>query len=163
MAAASEIDGFLVKYSTQVALQLRAARAKLRTLFPNGYELVYDNYNALVFGYAPTERASEAVISIAGYPRWVTLFFLNGASLRDPDGLLQGSGTRVRSTRLAAPEDLDRVEVRQLIQRALAPCQSKLATAPPLRTVVKSVSRKQRSRQPSTTKAVQPKARRARA
>jgi len=157
-AAASEIESFLTKYSTQVAQQLRFARAKLRALLPNGYELVYDNYNALVFGYAPTERASEAVISIAGYPRWVTLFFLNGASLRDPHGLLQGSGTRVRSIRLAAPEDLDRVEVRQLIERALAPCQSKLAAAPPLRTILKSVSRKQRARQPSTTKALHPKA-----
>jgi hypothetical protein len=32
-------------------------------------ELVYDNYNALVIGYGPTERASDALIFLAVYPR----------------------------------------------------------------------------------------------
>ena len=31
-------------------------------------ELVYDNYNALAIGYAPTERTSEAIFSIALFP-----------------------------------------------------------------------------------------------
>ncbi len=73
----AELDSFVSKYTPEIAAQLRRVRAKLRALFPRGYELVYDNYNALVFGFSPTERASDALVSVAGYPKWVTLFFLN--------------------------------------------------------------------------------------
>src|SRR6185436_16060466 len=101
------IARFLAKYSAPIGRDAKAARAKLRKRIPRGFELVYDNYNALVIGYAPSERPSEAVISIAVYPKWVTLFFLHGATLADPKNLLTGSGARVRSIRLAAPGDLD--------------------------------------------------------
>ena len=72
----SQIAIFLRKYTPTVEAQLREARNRLRAMFPRGFELVYDNYNALVFGISPTERTSDAFISVAGYPRWVTLFFL---------------------------------------------------------------------------------------
>jgi len=35
-------------------------------------------------------------MSIALHPRRVNLFFLHGAKLPDPDGLLEGDGARVR-------------------------------------------------------------------
>ena len=40
------------------------ARAKLRKLLPGAIEMVYDNYNALVIGFSPTERPSDAVLSL---------------------------------------------------------------------------------------------------
>jgi hypothetical protein len=86
IAVESQISIFLRKYTPAVEAQLREARTRLRAMFPRGFELVYDNYNALVFGISPTERTSDAFISVAGYPRWVTLFFLHGADLRDPHG-----------------------------------------------------------------------------
>ena len=70
------IDGFLVKYSPEIESLLRESKKNLRALFPGGYELVYDNYNALVFGISATGKTSDAFVSVAGYPRWVTLFFL---------------------------------------------------------------------------------------
>ncbi len=76
-------------------------------MFPHGFELVFDNYNPLVFGISPTDRTADAFVSIAGYPKWVTLFFLNGKGLDDPEGLLVGEGKQVRSIRLAASGDLD--------------------------------------------------------
>ena len=70
-------------------------------------QLVYDNYNALAIGFGPSERASEAIFSIVLYPRWVTLFFLQGAGLADPKRLLKGSGKVVRHIVLASAADLD--------------------------------------------------------
>ena len=75
----SQISVFLRKYTPALEAQLREARTRLRAMFPRGFELVYDNYNALVFGISPTERTSDAFISVAGYPKLVTLFFLHGA------------------------------------------------------------------------------------
>jgi len=35
--------------------------------------MVYDNYNGLVIGFGPTERASQGIVSLTIFPRWVTL------------------------------------------------------------------------------------------
>jgi hypothetical protein len=140
------IAGFVAKYDPAIASQLRACRRTIRALVPRGFEMVYDNYNGLVFGFSPTERPSDALLSIVGYPRWVALALLQGASVEDPDGLLQGTGRQVRGLRLKAPKELDEPKVRALIARALAPAASAFAAAPPLRTIVKSVSAKQRPR-----------------
>jgi hypothetical protein len=142
------IDGFLAAYTPAIAATARACRRTLHGLFPQGYELVYDNYNALVFAFASTERASGAILSIAVYPRWVTLFFAHGVDLSDPHGLLEGDGARVRGIRLKTPQDLDQPAVRALIAQARAPYATALAIAGPLQTLVKAVSTKQRPRRP---------------
>ncbi len=81
--------------------------------------MVYDNYNALVTGFGPTERASDAVFSIALYPRWATLFFLKGAGLPDPDKRLNGNGKVVRSIRIENVAILDDPAVLALIDAAV--------------------------------------------
>jgi len=146
--AESRIETFLAKYTPDMAAQLREARARLRAAFPRGVEMVYDNYNALVFGIGPTERPSEAFISIAGFPGWVTLCFLEGIHLADPAGVLQGGGNRVRHVRLKSPADMAHPDIAALIAQAIARHASALEAAPPLRTLVKSVSAKQRPRRP---------------
>jgi hypothetical protein len=148
-----QIREFLTKYSPPIAKELRAARARLRKLFPRGHELVYDNYNALVFGFSPTERASDAVISVAGYPRWVTLFFLHGVGLKDPRGLLQGSGSRVRNVRLESSAQLGDPLVRALLAQAINPHREAFRRGPALQTTIKSVSKKQRPRRAASAKA----------
>lgn len=75
----TQLDGFLTKYSPKIAALGRAALKKMRQLLPGSFELVYDNYNALVVGFSPTARPSDAIFSIVLYPRWVNLFFLNQA------------------------------------------------------------------------------------
>ncbi|HEX5052252.1 MAG TPA: DUF1801 domain-containing protein [Planctomycetota bacterium] len=143
----------IARYAPPIAAQLREARRRLRRMFPKGFELVYDNYNALVFAFGPTERASQIVLSIAGYPRWVTLFFLRGASLRDPAKRLEGSGSQIRGVRLESPKDLDSPAVRALIVEALALAGNAFEAAPRLRTVLKAVAAKQRERRPGASEA----------
>ena len=99
-----------------------------------------------MFGISPTKRASEAFISIAGYPKWVTLFFLNGTALNDPNGLLEGQGKQVRSIRLTNPSQINEPEVEALISQAILSRQTALLAAPPLATIVKTVVAKQRPR-----------------
>lgn len=149
MSTETEIASFLGRYTPEIAQALQAARRRLQARFPRGYELVYDNYNALVFGFGPSERASEAILSVAGYPRWITLFFLHGVELEDPAGILEGSGAQVRSVRLDAADHLDAPAVRALIDQAIDSRRVGLDAAPPLTTVIKSVSEKQRPRRPS--------------
>src|SRR3954453_16057532 len=97
-----QIDTFLAKYPAEMIEGGRHARAKMRARIPGGVEFVYDNYNALVFGFGPTEGPSEAVLSLALMPKWVTLCFLKGASMSDPKKMLKGSGSTVRNVRLGS-------------------------------------------------------------
>jgi hypothetical protein len=87
-SSTKQIASFLAKYNPEVAADAKASRTKMQKRVPGGFEFVYDNYNALVFGYGPTDRPSEAVLSLAVMPQWVTLCFLKGAKLPDPKKLL---------------------------------------------------------------------------
>jgi hypothetical protein len=145
----AQLSSFISKFSPDIAAQARAVLAELRTRLPGAIELVYDNYNALAVGFGPTERMRDLILSVAIYPRWVSLFFFNPQDLPDPDGLLRGTGTMVRHLVLASPADLDRPSVRTLVRRAVAGAEVPLDAAQPNRLVIKSVSARQRARRPS--------------
>lgn len=115
---------------------------------PGAVELVYDNYNWLVIGFGPSDRASEAVLSIILAPRWVTLCFLHGASLADPQQLLRGSGKRVRNIRLAGVETLNQPAVRALIDQAVAQSPVPFDPKRPRRLSIRAVIARQRPRRP---------------
>jgi hypothetical protein len=123
--------------------------AKLRKLLPGTTELVYDNYNALVVAFGPSDRASDALMSIALYPRWVNVFFANGAKLSDPDRLLEGSGKTIRHIVLGDAADLDRPAVKALVAQAVKFSAKPLAGAGRRTMIIKSVSAKQRPRRPT--------------
>ena len=145
-----QLNRFLAKYTPAMVKASKGSMARLRLQVPGAVELVYDNYNALVIGFGPSERASEAVLSLALMPRWVTLCFLQGGpKLPDPNGLLRGSGTTVRNVRLASPADLDTPAVRALIRTALERAKVPIDATGRRRMVIKSISAKQRPRRPA--------------
>ena len=144
-----QLDVFLDKYAPAVATLARECLAKMRARLPGAVQLVYDNYNALAIGFGPSERSSECVISIALYPRWVTLFFLQGAGLPDPERLLKGSGKIVRHIVLASAADLDRPAIRKLMAAALRRAERGIDPTAPGRLVIRSISAKQRPRRPA--------------
>ena len=118
--AERQLASFTDKYTPEIARLARAVRARMRSLYPTALELVYDNYNALAIGYSPTEKTSEAIFSIALFPRWVSLFFLQGAGLPDPDRLLKGSGNVAKHVVLPSAEALDDPPLRYLMKEAVA-------------------------------------------
>jgi hypothetical protein len=142
-----QLERFIAKYSPAVAAEGRSALAKLRRLVPGAVELVYDNYNFLVVGFGPSERASEAVLSLVFAPRWLSVCFLqDGPDLPDPHGLLRGSGKVVRNVRLATADDLDTAPVRALVAEALRRAEVPIDPRARRRLVIRSVSAKQRGR-----------------
>lgn len=144
-----ELDSFLAKYTPEVQKLARAALAKVRKRLPGAVQLVYDNYNALVVAFGPTDRTSDVIFSIALYPRWVSLFFAHGAGLPDPKKLLKGTGTRVRHIVLESASDLDEPAVEVLITAALERAGNPIDASARGRTVVKMRLAKQRPRRPS--------------
>jgi hypothetical protein len=72
-------------------------------------------YGARQFGYDGWGMAA-----LAPYAKWVSLGFLKGAALDDPDGLLEGTGALVRHMKLRSTEELTarREPIRWLLEAA---------------------------------------------
>ena len=136
----------MAKFDPKTAKLIRACRAEMRKLLPTAIELVYDNYNFFVIGYASTERASDAILSIAAAANGVGLAFLHGASLPDPKKLLLGSGKQNRFIRLPTIETLRSLDVLALIRAAVTQAKTPLPATGGGYTVIKSISAKQRPR-----------------
>jgi len=144
----AQLESFIARYVPGVAATGRAAIKRLSTRLPGCDVLVYDNYNALAVGFSPDGRTSGLILSIALYPRWVSLFFLDGVDLPDPEGLLKGSGSRVRHVVLGSANDLDQPAHRALMDAAIAQARVPHDGARTGRLVIKSISEKQRPRRP---------------
>jgi hypothetical protein len=145
-SVSKQLSAFIAKFDPKVAKLIRACRAEMRKLLPTAIELVYDNYNFFVIGYASTERASDAILSIAAASNGVGLAFLHGASLPDPKKLLLGAGKQNRFIRLPTIEPLKSPDVLTLIRAAAAQAKTPLADTGSGYTVIKSISAKQRPR-----------------
>jgi hypothetical protein len=149
---ARQLAGFLAKFTPGMVADAKAALAKIRTRVPNAVEMVYDNYNGLVIGFAPNDRPSDAVLSMVVLPDHVTLCFLQSApDLPDPQRLLKGSGNVVRHIKLASPADLDTRPIQALITAALERADVPFDPKGKRRLVIRSISAKQRPRRRAKT------------
>jgi len=145
-SAEKELAGFIDKFEPELAKKIRQARAVLQKRLPAANELVYDNYNFFVIGYCATERPSDCIVSLAVNAKGLGLAFYYGATLPDPEGILEGSGNQNRFVRLAAVEDLAKPAVEALIAAAIAQAKTPLAKDVIGHLVIRSISAKQRPR-----------------
>src|SRR5262249_14891193 len=144
-----QLDSFLAKYDPKIASLARRALVKMRKRLSGAIEMVYDNYNALVIGFVPNERPSDAIFSIVLYPNYIRLFFLQGRNLPDPQHRLEGGGDVVRSIRLDGAGTLDDPEIVSLMRAALNRAKVPLHPQQRRQLIIKSISAKQRPAPPA--------------
>ena len=112
-------------------------------LYPRCNELIYDNYNFLAFGWAPTERMSDIFCNIAVGTRGVIFGFMYGVDLDDPENKLSGGGNQFRSLRVPDTDSFPKAYVKKLIRQAFDISGSRLKGRPHTpdgETIVKSIS-----------------------
>ena len=146
--AQAQLDSFIDKFTPEVAALTRRLLARMKAHIPGAVIPVYDNYNALAIGFGPSDRIRDVVLSLAVMPRWVTLCFTWGVRLADPHRLLKGEGSQVRHVRLMTADALDDPHILALVDEALANADRVIDPAVPHLVVIKSISAKQRPRQP---------------
>jgi hypothetical protein len=145
ISPAKQLASFLARFRPEIAALARTARAKLRKRLPGAIEMVYDNYNALAIGFSPTERPSDAILSIVIFPKQVSICFLRGKHLPDPHRVLKGDGNQVRFVRLdEGAAILDTTPLRALVGEAIAFGDTPFAGKRQL--VVRAIATKQRPR-----------------
>ena len=149
-AAERQLKSFIAKFEPGLQRTIRAVRAALRRRLPAANELVWDNYNFFVIGYSPTEKPYDSPFSMAAAANGVGLAFLQGASLPDPHGILQGSGKQNRFVRLEGAATLARPEVAAVIAAAIARAKASFPARGRGRLIIRSISAKQRARRRPT-------------
>ena len=149
-SAETQLASFFAKYEPAMAKLGKALRAKLRARLPGLFEIVYvyENQNALVISYSPTEHGYDGLCSIALYPTRVNLYFGQGAlmSKSDPNKLLQGRGKTVRHVVMNAVADFDRAEIEVLMAAALKLAKVRLDPSAKGSVIIKAEAQKQRAR-----------------
>ena len=148
--AETQLASFFAKYEPAMAKIGKALRAKLRARLPGLFEIVYvyENQDALVISYSPTEHGHEGLCGFKLTPRRVELFFGQGALLSksDPNKLLQGHGKTVRYVLLSAVADFDRAEIEALMAAALKLAKVRLDAGAKGSVIIKAEEQKRRAR-----------------
>jgi hypothetical protein len=147
-----QLASFLARYTPEIASFAEAVLGRMRKRYPHAAELVYDNYNAVAIGFGPTEKASEAIFSIAVFPRWVSLFFLQAKELQDPGQILRGNGKVARHIVLSSLNVLNDPAVIDLMQQAEKTAKVPFHLDGKHSLVIKSISPSQRPRRPAEKK-----------
>jgi hypothetical protein len=114
-------------------------------LYPTANEIIYDNYNALAFGWTISDRLGTGFCNIAiGRSSYnVHLGFLFGARLSDPDKILRGEGNQYRYLLIKKKTDLPKAYVKKLIKESYANARAKVKAkdnVPQGLTITKSIS-----------------------
>ena len=143
-----QVHAFIDCFTPEIAALARAAIGKMRRRLPGAHRLVYDNFNALVIGFGPTERAGDAWFSLAIYPKWINLFFLDGARLKDPKKRLKGAGSQVRHIRLTDVALLDDPDISALMDAELKLGDVRHDPKQKSQLIIKAIAPKQRPRRP---------------
>lgn len=117
-SAEEQINQLLSRFDPDRQEILKSARHFLQARFPGVYELVYDYSRSVVIAFAPSERGSDALVSLASDSKSLRLVFTQGAQLPDPDKLLQGKASQIRFIELEQSNMLHLPAVEKLLMAA---------------------------------------------
>ena len=99
MAKFGTFDELLAGTPAELAVTARALKAQIVALRPDAVEVVRLGDRAASYGVGP-KKMSEAYAYIMPQKRWVNLGFYHGVTLPDPDGLLEGTGKKLRHVKV---------------------------------------------------------------
>ena len=140
---------FLKPFPKQVRENALWLREFVWDLYPNSNELIYDNYNAVAFGWSPSDKVGDTFCSIAvgRTSHNVHFGFYWGAKIADPEKKLIGEGNQYRYILVPDIKKFPKTYIKKLLKEAYAYSFAKMKESKqPSKgaTIVKSVSAKKR-------------------
>jgi hypothetical protein len=141
----SDLKKFLKPFPADVQDTTLWLRDFVWKLYPKSNELIYDNYNALAFGWSPTERAGHVFCSIAvGRTNMNILFgFYWGSQIADPEKILIGNGKQYRYIPVKNRKEFPKDYMKKLLKEAFTNAMLKVKDQNQIvqgKTIVKAVS-----------------------
>jgi Domain of unknown function (DU1801) len=115
-----ELMKFLRPFESNVKETALWLREFVWDLYPTANELIYDNYNALAFGWSLTDRLGHTFCSVAVYRsgKNVHFGFYWGSQIEDPKQMLLGKGNQYRYILVKSKDDFPKTYIKKLLKEA---------------------------------------------
>jgi hypothetical protein len=114
----AQIERLLAASAPDVAATARALREVVREELPTVTESVDFPDRLIAFGRS--ERMRDLVFAIIPHTAHVNLQLADGVDLPDPDGLIEGTGKRIRHVKVRATEAARSPALREIVRAQLA-------------------------------------------
>jgi hypothetical protein len=113
---------FLKPFPEEIKERALWLREFVWDLYPGCNELIYDNYNALAFGWSLSEKLGDTFCSVAvgRSSHNVHFGFFRGSKIADPKKILLGKGNQYRYILVKNKEDFPKTYIKKLLMEAYA-------------------------------------------
>ena len=139
-----QIKSFLEPFNNEIISLTLQLREFLKEETKPTIELVGDSTISLNIGYGFTEKAWDCFCAIIVYSQHINISFPSGAFLSDPQGLLQGTGKKIRHIRINELDDIKTKAVKDLLleakNRAIDLTTEELMKKDNIETIIKPIS-----------------------
>ena len=147
---------FLDPFSDEIIDLVMWLREFTWDLYPQANELICHNYNAVAFGWSPTDRLGHTFCSIAvgRSSNNIHFGFYWGNELADPDNILLGQGNQYRYILVTDKKKFPKTYIKKLLKEAYSNSLAKVKDQKQImngQTIVKSISDKKRPQTKKST------------
>jgi hypothetical protein len=111
-------DEVLATHAPQVRAAARALEALIRDEVP-GVVVQFDPGNGLL-AFGRRMRMRDLLFALIPHAGWVNLQLADGALLPNPDGLIEGTGKRIRHVKVRTAGMATEDRVREVVRRQVA-------------------------------------------
>lgn len=118
-ARIGSFDDLLLITKEQLRPVVKALRELVFEVDPDACEVVRLGDRAATYGIGP-RKMLDGYVYILPHGRWVNLGFYQGVELADAEGLLEGTGAKLRHVKVRSLEDAGSPALRALVENALA-------------------------------------------
>jgi len=148
---------FLAPFGHEITELVLWLREFVWDLYPKTNELIYDNYNALAFGWSPTEKVGHTFCSIAigRTSKNVHFGFYWGSEISDPENKLIGQGNQYRYILVKDKSGFPKTYIKKLVKEAYINSLAKVKDPKQIvegMTITKSISAVKREKKPTSKK-----------
>jgi hypothetical protein len=145
-----QLIGFLEAYDRPIADLALGLREIILEEVPHASEVIYQVYTvAIWFGFS--EKMKDMFCYITTNARHINLGFPRGATLPDPNHVLQGEGKRMRHIKFTNQCDLERPLVRRYLRASIEQLGEVPSTGGTGKSVVKKESVRHSFKRPRAT------------
>ena len=142
---------FLAPFGAEIIELILWLREFVWDQYPKTNELIYDNYNAVAFGWSPTDKVGHTFCSIAvgRTSKNIHFGFYWGSEISDPEKLLLGEGNQYRYILVKDKKDFPKAYMKKLIKEAFANSLAKVKDPKQImegKTITKSISSVKRTK-----------------
>ena len=110
-------DDLLARHTPEVQATARALEALIRKELPQ-VVVDFDAGNRLL-GFGRSMRMRDLLFAVIPHGGWVNLQLADGALLPNEDGLIEGTGKRIRHVKVRSAEMAARPRLREIVRAQL--------------------------------------------